>query len=107
MYTLDSLPGLQTRFWCASNRACSVEENRIVDAVDRCVIYWKAILLSFCIAALFTQKSLEVDQQECNVRKHLAGKRIYCSAGLVKTEQFQYYLQKGEGEFICVAARCL
>lgn len=29
------------------------------------------------------------------------------SAGHVKTEQFQYYLQKGEGELICVAAWCL
>lgn len=34
--------------------ASSVEENRIVDALDRCIIYWRAILLSFCIAALFT-----------------------------------------------------
>lgn len=34
--------------------ACAVEENRIVDALGRCIIYWRAILLSFCIAALFT-----------------------------------------------------
>lgn len=41
---------------CGLPQICarSVEENRIVDALDRCIIYWRAILLSFCIAALFT-----------------------------------------------------
>lgn len=43
-----------------------------------------------------------MDQQECNVRKHLAGKRVYCSAGHGKTEQFQYYLQKGEFLYVSV-----